>query len=53
VIKIIEYDGGYYEGEVSGKKFDGFGAYRLVNGDFYVGNFRNGLKHGLGLYKLG
>eukprot|EP00347_Sterkiella_histriomuscorum_P017712 403348285 len=53
LVKLVHFDGGYYEGEFSGKEFHGFGAYRLTNGDFYIGNFKRNMKHGLGLYKLG
>ena len=53
LVKLISFEGGYYEGQMKRKKFHNFGAYRLLNGDFYIGSFKHGLKHGLGLYKLG
>ena len=39
----IEYEGDFLEGN-----YDGEGKYIYENGDYYVGEFKNGLCHGKG-----
>jgi hypothetical protein len=38
-----------YEGRFYNDKFEGTGVFFSDNGDFYVGDFKNGLKHGNGI----
>lgn len=42
--------GDVYEGLVIGNLPDVFGSYLYTNGDFYVGDFKAGRKHGTGVY---
>jgi hypothetical protein len=49
---MLPFKGGEYHGEIKMQKFNGFGTYKLENGDFYLGYFKNGFKHGFGFYKI-
>jgi len=42
----LKADGNKYYGNWRNGKFDGLGVLRLDNGDFYEGEWLNGLKHG-------
>ena len=49
IIKIGEYE---YEGEIKDSKRDGYGKLILENGIYYIGQWKNDMKHGKGtLYK--
>lgn len=51
-IKINFKPNEFYEGEVDENQImNGFGTYHYENGDFYEGEFLNGLKSGQGEYK--
>ncbi len=41
-----------YNGEYKNGKQDGLGKQTYVNGDFYFGFFKNGMRHGKGFYNL-
>ena len=51
-VKQLSFKGGIYHGEIKMNQFNGFGSYQLEAGDFYLGLFKNGLKHGYGIYKI-
>ena len=44
-----------YEGEFSSDKFEGTGKFYYTDGNYYIGQFKNGRKHGKGIeyYKNG
>ena len=51
--KDLEYDqknleNGIYEGEIVNKKREGYGKYIFNNGNYYIGQFKNGLRNGKG-----
>ena len=54
---IIYYKNGNikYEGDFINDKYEGNGKYIYENGEYYIGEFKNGLKHGKGIeyYKNG
>ena len=44
-----EYNNGIYEGEMKNNKFEGYGKYIWENGEYYIGQFVNNLRHGKGI----
>ena len=50
MIQSINYDNGYYEGEIKDGKPYGFGTYRWNNGDVYTGEYVKGIRHGKGKF---
>ena len=51
---IITYKKEKYEGEYVNDKFEGNGKYTYGNGEYYVGEWKNGLRNGKGkFYKNG
>ena len=38
-----------YEGEFANDKFEGTGKFYYTDGNYYIGQFKNGLKHGKGI----
>jgi len=51
--KDLEFDhrtleNGIYEGEIVNKKREGYGRYIFNNGNYYIGQFSNGLRNGKG-----
>ena len=52
IYKIIKYGEYEYEGEIKDNKRDGYGKLILENGIYYIGQWKNDMKHGKGtLYK--
>jgi hypothetical protein len=52
IYKIIKYGEYVYEGEIKDNKRDGYGKLILENGIYYIGQWKNDMKHGKGtLYK--
>ena len=45
----IKNENDFYEGFVKDKKYEGYGKYIYENGNYYIGLFSNGLKHGNGV----
>ena len=46
----IEADQGIYEGEYLENEWNGFGRRIISNGDYYVGYWKDGMRHGWGYY---
>ena len=52
IYKIIKYGEYEYEGEIKDSKRDGYGKLIFENGIYYIGQWKNDMKHGKGtLYK--
>eukprot|EP00758_Cryptobia_borreli_P016979 Tbor_TRINITY_DN6152_c3_g2::TRINITY_DN6152_c3_g2_i2::g.21460::m.21460 len=52
VIERIEFDDGYYEGEVNEEgEMHGRGRYQYNNGDIFIGEFDKDAMHGKGIYR--
>jgi hypothetical protein len=47
----VYHDGGRYEGNFSGGKRHGIGAYHYPSGNLYIGEWKKGLRSGIGMYQ--
>ena len=47
---LCDIKGNIYEGDFEKGKFEGYGHYKMSNGDTYIGEFKEGKFHGKGQY---
>jgi hypothetical protein len=48
--KLIDAEGGWYDGMWAGDQFNGQGTYIWPNGTKYTGEWKNGVQEGYGIY---